>query len=213
MKHLSATTLLLLTLGPAAQAQAPDSTSVRNTIWASPAEAFYKQQIGYERCLNSSYSLGIQGANYTGFNGQYKGWNLTVLARRYFKTRSTQFRRQAPFGLYSQVQASVYTYDQHLTIYPVNGSRDGYVGIDYRWRGMGAGVGTGLGYRVPVLKKAFSSHLSLDTMLGARYYAWPKPQYDKAKYEERSFLGGDAEWFLAGPGSFFYGLLAVGYSF
>ncbi|MCB2378899.1 hypothetical protein LGH70_14955 [Hymenobacter sp. BT635] len=210
MKPLALAALLSLT---AATSQAQDSTRVRNTIWASPAEAFYKQQVGYERLLNDSYSLGIQGANYSGFNGRYKGWNVTVLGRRYVKRQAPWLRKQAPFGLYYQVQAAVYQHDQHLTIYAKNGRQDGYAPIDYRWRGLGVGGGAGLGYRTPILRQAFSNHLSMDIMLGVRYYAWPKSQYNEAEFEERSFLGGDFDWYMAGPGSWYHGLLAVGYSF
>ena len=204
MQRLFITTAILACISLGAHAQ--DTLRLRNTIWVSPAEAFYKQQIGYERLLNNTYSLGIQGAHYSGFRGWYKGWNLTVLGRRYMS-------RRAPFGLYYQAQAAVFKHNQRLTVYPTSKNQTDFAAIDYHWRGIGGGVGAGVGYRAPILKQAFGGHLSVDGMIGLRYYSWPKPRYDKTQYESRSFLSDDLEWALASPGSAVHGLLAVGYSF
>lgn len=189
------------------EVRAQELMPMRNTVWASPAELFYKQQVGYEHCFSHTKSLGVQAARYSGFRGLHAGWHATLFGRRYF-------RDGAPLGFYFQAQISVYEHEQTTSIVPIDDQANGAKSMSYRWSGMGWGPGLGIGRRFLVLKTPFQNHLSVDAMLGPRIHTRPDPEYDRTKYRTAAdFLPESFDWFLIGPGSILHGSLAVGYSF
>lgn len=197
----------LLTLIPeAAWSQSPAPTATRRAqfISFSPAELFYKAQLGYERQLGQRSAVGVSAFYRYGLDGRYHGWQGSLYYRYWLGAAFPQ-------GLYFQAQANVYNhlYEANLTNYKTFQHRS----FDYR--GLAGGGGLGLGYRHYVLRRALNEHLLGNALLGIRMQARPTPEYaDDGYYPSRSFLGEtDATNWLLGtsPGSVVFGLLTLDY--
>ena len=200
---------LLVGVPGMARAQAGDSILARpNIISLSPAELFYKTQIGYERQLSKRSTLGAQALYRYGFDQRYKGWQATLLYRCFVS------KKGFPTGLYFQAQASLFNFQQEASLID-NGTHKPYY---FEYRALSGGVGGGMGFRQYVLRRAFGQHLLGNALLGIRAQVRPEPTYDSALYHaESSFLGpvNDANWHLSAlsPGSILHGLLTLDYQF
>ena len=200
---------LVLLLAPTfarAQSAAASTPERLNIISVSPAELFYKTQVGYERQLNSFSSLGLLGAYRYGFSGRYEGWQATAQYRLFFG-------RGFPGGAYFQVQASVFN---HLLEANLTNPKT-YKTLSFDYRAVGGGGGFGFGYRRHLLRQALGGHLLGNVLLGFRFQQRPQPSYDTTVYQPSvGFLGqvDEANWRLGhSPGSIVHGLLSLDYSF
>lgn len=201
--------LLLLLGGPArTRAQVPGAPAPARAsiVSLSPAELFYKAQVGYEHRLGARGSVGLLGTARYGMSQRYHGWQATGYYRRFLT-------RPYPAGLYTQVQASVFNFAQEASLY--NPTARTYYYFEYR--GLGGGGGFGLGYRNYLLRHATQGRLLWNVLVGLRVQIRPAPDYDRnTYYPTRSFLGDDAalNWHLGfSPGSIGHGLLTLDYQF
>jgi hypothetical protein len=199
---------LLLLLGSPARtrAQGPGAPARASIVTLSPAELFYKAQVGYEHRLGGRSSVGVLGTARYGMSQRYHGWQATGYYRRFLT-------RPYPAGLYTQVQASVFNFAQEASLYNPKNYTDYY----FEYRGLGGGGGFGLGYRNYLLRRATQGRLLWNVLLGLRVQIRPAPDYDRnTYYPTRSFLGDSdaANWHLGfSPGSIAHGLLTLDYQF
>ncbi|MDO7845205.1 hypothetical protein Q5H92_02475 [Hymenobacter sp. M29] len=201
--------LLLLSTGyaHASHAQAPREPPAsvgRNIVSLSPAELFYKTQLGYERGVGPHSAVGLLGSYHYGVIEGYKGPQATVYYRYFVK-------RPFPTGLYFHCQLSLLHVEQTADL--VNIKTKQYT--EYRYQAVSMGGGIGLGYRRYLVRKATKSHLLVNALLGYRGNPRPQPDFDSSIYRlESSFLGPDFGWYLGfSPGSMAFGLLSLDYQF
>lgn len=199
-----------LALLPAlASAQSADSIPARpNIISFSPAELFYKAQIGYERQVSRRNAVGTQAFYRYGFNQRYQGWQASLLHR--FFVSKTGF----PTGVYFQTQISVFNFQQEAHMID-NATHQPYY---FEYRSVSGGAGVGIGCRKYLMRRAFGPRLLANALLGVRAQYRPEPTYDSnLYYVEVSFLGprDDANWHFSasGPGYLLHGLLTLDYQF
>lgn len=201
--------LLLLLGGPArTRAQVPGAPApVRvSIVTLSPAELFYKAQVGYEHRLGARSSVGLLGTARYGMSQRYHGWQATGYYRRFLT-------RPYPAGLYAQVQASVFDFAQEASLYNPTARTDYY----FEYRGLSGGGGFGLGYRNYLLRRATQGRLLWNVLVGLRVQIRPSPEYDHNTYRPALSFVGDSDafnWHLGfSPGSIPHGLLTLDYQF
>jgi hypothetical protein len=189
-----------------AQAAATIAPAYHHVISISPAELFYKTQVGYEHRLGQRNSLGALGSYHYGNVGNYQGGQVTGYYRHFFL-------RQFPTGFYGQLQVSALYFSQPASLIEIK-TRKSY---SFDYQSVSAGCGFGFGYRGHLLRQATSGHLLYNTLLGVRFQHRPLPSYDATIYRpEIGFLGetDDTNWHLGfGPGSATHGLLMLEYQF
>jgi hypothetical protein len=202
--------LLLALLPSLTKAQSAEAPVIpRHIVSFSPAELFYKAQLGYEHRLGRYTSVGATGFHRYGFEGRYKGWQISLFGRYYLTS-------QFPVGLYLQAQANAFNHQYEANLINRQNYRQS---LSFDYRGVGSGGGVGLGYQGRLLRRACGGRLLGNVLLGARAQLRPHyPAYDTAAYSPSyGFLGNDddANWHLSAssPGSILYGLLTLAYQF
>ena len=198
---------LLLLISPlAAWAQGPGQPApARATILSvSPAELFYKAQLGYEHRLGTRSSVGLLGTARYGFSQRYHGWQASGYYRRFLT-------RPYPTGLYVQAQASVFNFEQEANLYNTRTQKP----YSFEYRGLSGGGGLGLGYRNYLLRRATQGRLLWNVLLGGRAQLRPTADYDATVYRPTLSFVGDSDvvnWHLGfSPGSIVHGLLTLDY--
>lgn len=198
--------LLISPLAAWAQVPGPPAPARATILSVSPAELFYKAQLGYEHRLGTRNSLGLLGAARYGLGQRYHGWQASGYYRRFLT-------RPYPTGLYVQAQASVFDFEQEANLYNIRTQTT----YSFEYRGLSGGGGVGLGYRNYLLRHATQGRLLWNVLLGARAQLRPTADYDATVYRPALSFVGDSDafnWHLGfSPGSIVHGLLTLDYQF
>jgi hypothetical protein len=189
-----------------AQTTEPKATSPSHIFSLSPAELFYKTQLGYERRAGARNSFGVLGSYYYGNVGVNEGWQITGFYRRFLS-------QQFPTGFYVQAQASVLNCVQEIHLADTK-TRQPY---NFDYRATSGGAGFGFGYRTPLLRQLAQGRLLVNALLGVRFQHRPQPTYDANIYQPQTgFLGetDENDWYMGpNPSSLPHGLLSLDYTF
>lgn len=182
--------LVVMGLGTVPAHAQEASGGPKNVIGISPFGLINKFKLKYERVLSPKFTAGGMVAAYY---GAYPGIQVTPFARWYVGA-------EAPNGLYVQGQVGIYRHTSTLTI-SSNLNSSGTV-QDYTEKATISNVGAGaaLGYQWISGKR---KNISVDINAGFKIY--------KTGINEGGLTG--LTWYTFGPGSFYNGLISMGYAF
>ena len=159
----------------------------KNVVGLSVFGLHNKVKLKYERVFHPHLSAGVLAAAYYGL---YPGVQVSPFVRLYPKA--------APAGLYMQVQAGFY---RHSVTYTYNTAGPGPPYTETE-RFSHSGVGAAVGYQWLLGRR---KNIAVDVNGGLNVYNTGNAQNDR----DLTTL----YWFMEGPGSYFNGLINLGYAF
>ena len=187
LARLAATALLFSSLPNPAPAQ-DVPTVKKNIVGLSVFGLHNKAKLKYERVLAPNLSAGVLAAAYYGI---YPGVQVSPFVRLYPKA--------APAGLYMQVQAGFYRHSVTYTNGAGNPNGTGPLSTETFSH---SGVGAAVGYQWLLGRR---KNIAVDINGGLKVYNTGNAQNDR----DLTTL----YWFTEGPGSYFNGLINLGYAF
>ncbi len=189
LARLAATALLFGSISNPVSAQEVPALK-KNVVGLSVFGLKTKVKLKYERVFTPHLSAGVLAAAYYGI---YPGVQVSPFVRYYVS------RGAAPTGLYAQGQAGVYRHSVTYTYNTGPGAGPQYTETE---RFSHAGAGGALGYQWLLGRRR---NIAVDINAGLKIYNTGNAQNDK----DLTTL----YWFLEGPGSYFNGLINIGYAF
>lgn len=186
LARLAATALLFSSISNPVSAQDVPAPK-KNVVGLSVFGLHNKVKLKYERVFVPHLSAGVLAAAYYGI---YPGVQVSPFVRLYGKP--------APRGLYGQVQAGFY---RHSVTYTYNTAGPGPQYTETE-RFSHSGVGAAVGYQWLLGRR---KNIAVDINGGLKVYNTGNAQNDR----DLTTL----YWFTEGPGSYFNGLINLGYAF
>ncbi len=176
--------LVVMGLGTVPAHAQEASGGPKNVIGISPFGLINKFKLKYERVLGPKFTAGGMVAAYY---GAYPGIQVTPFARWYMGA-------EAPSGLYVQGQVGIY---RHTSTLSISGTTQEYT---EKATISNIGAGAALGYQWISGKR---KNISVDINAGFKIY--------RTGINEGALTG--LTWYTFGPGSFYNGLISMGYAF
>lgn len=185
-----------------------------NIISFEPIRLWNGLRFKYERVLGDRFTAGTQATIYY---GNYSGYQISPLARFYFK-------RNAPEGFYAQAKIPLGLFKNEYTAFISDDGtnipiRDYYGNLingevkDKKQTFFNAGLGLAVGWQMLFGK---TDNWSLDFNMGVKFVSGI-PEPEDVYVSEYDFTSSNAwsntGWYLTAPGSIFDVLLTIGYRF